>query len=471
MPNLVPIDVNQMPTAMRARIASGVAVNTNFSGGIIESFPMLSIRGRAFYVRTGGQDYPYLDPNTGLQMNHLQVVLVNASKALSKSYYAGAYSPTSNMNQPDCWSLDSVRPDASIATPVNPTCADCPMNKFDSAQRRDPNVKSGKACQDYRRVAVVLPHQLSDDSPQMLLLRVPATSLKNLMAHSDHLGRFGVDINAVITRLSFEPVEWPKLQFDFAGPLNDQQYARVVELANSPAVQSMLRSPDFSGALSPTQTQPVLAPVTQAPMIAQQAAPAVDYDQQTGEVYEAAPVVQAAQPASLSQPIQAAPMPKLEVVQNNVIELPDGRLYDTVAKVYVEREQPEDMPELDPDVMELPDGKFYNQVTKQYVEGPNKHAKPAVAEPAAPAKRTRTRTAKPATETPAHKEPQAEAVKPQVAATPVVAEAPAVAAKPQEAAPVTAAPMNGNGPAPVVQAAPKAMEAFLSKLMIPSSEK
>jgi hypothetical protein len=466
MPNLVPIDINQMPVAMRARIASGVAVNTNFSGGIIESFPMLSIRGRAFYVRTGGQDYPYLDPNTGLQMNALNVVLINASKALSKSYYAGAYSSASNMNQPDCWSLDSVRPDASIQSPVNPTCADCPMNKFDSAPRRDPNTKSGKACSDYRRVAVVLPHQLADDNPQMLLLRVPATSLKNLMAHTDHLGRFGVDVNGVITRLSFEPVEWPKLQFDYAGPLNDQQYARATELANSPTVQSMLRSPDFSGALSPTQTQPVLAP-----QVGYQPAPVVTerYDGTTGEIIEDAPIAQnpvfqqTAQ--TLSQPIQASPMPKLEVVQSGLIELPDGKLFDPVTKQYVEREQPKDMPELDPDVMELPDGKFYNQVTKQYVEGPNKHAKPAVAEPA---KRTRTRTAKPQTDTPAHAQPQPEPVQPQVSAAPVQAPQAQQEAVKQEAAPVTAAPLNG--PQPVVQAAPKAMEAFLSKLMLPTEK-
>jgi hypothetical protein len=457
MPNLVPIDVNTLPTSMRARMLAG-SVNTNFSGGIVDSFPMLSIRGKAFFVRMGGQDYPYIDPNTGLQMNALPVVLVNASKALSKSFYASQYSPMAAMNQPDCWSLDSVRPDASIMNPVNPTCADCPMNKFDSAPRRDPNTKSGKACADYRRVAVVLPHQLADADPQMLLLRVPATSLKNLKAFTDHLERFGVDANAVVTRLSFEQTEFPKLVFDYAGPLTDEQYQRVVQLSASATVQSMLRSPDFSGALSPTQSQPI---AIAGPVIGATPAPVEEVDEETGEVTEA---------ASLSQPIQPQKMPPLQEVKSTLIETEDGRLLDITTGKYVERPQPKvEMAELDPDVIKTEDGKFINVKTGQYMEGPQKHAKTATAdEPSKPAARKRTPPKQ--TEGAASKQPQPEAVKPVVSATPV--EAPKEeAVKPE---PVKAAlPPNGGAPTalkPVVQAAPKAMEAFLSKLMLPTEK-
>jgi hypothetical protein len=458
MPNLIPIDINTLPVSMRARMLAG-SVNTNFSGGIIDSFPMLSIRGKAFFVRMGGQDYPYIDPSTGLQMNALPVVLVNASKALSKSYYANPYSPASTMNQPDCWSLDSVRPDASIMNPVNATCVDCPMNKFDSADRRDPNKKSGKACQDYRRVAVVLPHQLADAEPQMLLLRVPATSLKNLKAYTDHLERFAVDANAVVTRLSFEQAEWPKLQFDYTGPLTEEQYQRVVQLSSSATVQSMLRSPDFSGALSPSQSQPI---AIAGPVIGATPAPVEEVDEETGEITQVQP--------SLSQPVQQSPMPQLQVVPSNLIELPDGQLYDPIAKVYVERPQPKvEMAELDPDVIDLPDGKFYNQRTKQYVEGPQKHAKELTAEsPTKPI--SRKRAAAKQSEAPAHKQPVTPAPAPVVSATPapVTAEAPKPEVRPE---PVKAeAPNGGTLPKPVVQAAPKAMEAFLSKLMIPSEK-
>ena len=450
MPNLVPIDVNTLPVSMRARMLAG-SVNTNFSGGIVDSFPMLSIRGQAFYVRMGGQDYPYINPEDGLQMRALPVVLVNASKALSKSYYAAQYSPMSVMSQPDCWSLDSVRPDASIMNPVNPTCADCPMNKFDTAVRRDPNKKSGKACADYRRVAVVLPHQLADAEPQMLLLRVPATSLKNLKAYTDHLERFAVDANAVVTRLSFEQAEFPKLVFDYAGPLNDDQYQRVVQLSASSTVQSMLRSPDFSGALSPTQSAPI---AIAGPVIGATPMPVEEVvDEETGEVTEVPPV-------------QAAP-------PSNVIETEDGRLLDITTGKYVERPQPKvEMPKLDPDVIATEDGRFINIKTGAFVEGPQMYAKPATeASPTKPA--ARKRTAPKQTETPAHKQPQPEAVTPVVSATPAPApaEVPKEEVKPEPAK--VAAPNNGpmpEGLKPVVQAAPKAMEAFLSKLMLPTEK-
>jgi hypothetical protein len=82
------------------------------------------------------------------------VVLVNASPNLAKSYYVKGF-VDGDLNPPDCWSLDSLRPDASVVNKINPTCLDCPMNAFGS--RVTPDGKAAKACSDARRMAVVLP--------------------------------------------------------------------------------------------------------------------------------------------------------------------------------------------------------------------------------------------------------------------------------------------------------------------------
>ena len=45
MNTLVPIDQARVPAAMRARMAAGKGLNQNFSDGIRDAFPLLSIKG------------------------------------------------------------------------------------------------------------------------------------------------------------------------------------------------------------------------------------------------------------------------------------------------------------------------------------------------------------------------------------------------------------------------------------------
>ena len=60
--NIVPIGQAKMPAAMRERLQSGSAVNKNFSDGIVDSFPRLSIRGKMFRIRRDGKELLLTDP-------------------------------------------------------------------------------------------------------------------------------------------------------------------------------------------------------------------------------------------------------------------------------------------------------------------------------------------------------------------------------------------------------------------------
>ena len=49
--NIIPIGQARVPAAMRARLQGGVALNKNFSDGVRDAFPMLSIKGKVFRIR------------------------------------------------------------------------------------------------------------------------------------------------------------------------------------------------------------------------------------------------------------------------------------------------------------------------------------------------------------------------------------------------------------------------------------
>jgi len=85
---------------------------------------------------------------TGPAAHAVQVVILKAQKELSRTYYATGYVEGVN-NPPDCWSSDGVRPDETVANPVNPVCATCPCDAWGSGAT--PAAPKAKACQQRRR--------------------------------------------------------------------------------------------------------------------------------------------------------------------------------------------------------------------------------------------------------------------------------------------------------------------------------
>ena len=186
--NVVPIGQAKRPTGMGERLKSGTAINKNFAKGVTDSFPRLSIKGKVFRIFMDGEERPLLDPQTRAPYQALDVVLVNGSEQLARSYYKQGYEE-GDREQPDCWSLNSVKPDPSVPNKVNATCPDCPMNVFGS--KITDSGKAAKACQEYRRVAVLMPSHLQSDTgkePLVFMMKVPQASLKNLKKYAENLG-------------------------------------------------------------------------------------------------------------------------------------------------------------------------------------------------------------------------------------------------------------------------------------------
>jgi hypothetical protein len=448
------------PAAMRDRMAKGSALTRNYADNVSDSFPVLSIRGKVFRVRADGQEQAYKDPQTGHPYAYLDVVLVNASRSLAKSYYTKGF-VDGDLNPPDCWSLDSVRPDPSVVNKVNPTCGDCPMNAFGS--RMTPDGKAAKACSDARRIAIVLPHNLTQPEPMALLLRVPQSSLKNLRGYVELLARHGYEPGGCVTRLSFDYNEaYPKLMFNFVGPVTDQEFGIIVQMADSPTIAGMLMKPDFDQAASAQMPNaaapPPVASVRQAPPVAVPDTAAIipqpgfgagqlggqqPIPQGTGFTHtqtqgSTGTVQEKAQVDALARQAQVRPADEwLQMADGNLLNPATGEI-KTPAPPAAEQQR-------DPDVIEIAGGRYYHRVQGRFVDSPYLGGEAAPAVPPVEAKKPpQKRVRAKAGQSPA----------PEVPASPAPSEAVQRAPKP-----------NGDQAPPTVVAASPKLEALLGSMV------
>jgi hypothetical protein len=227
--DLIPSNI-QVPAHVAARIGKPSALSQSLSGGLGagESVPRISIKGSRFRIVEDGTE-------TVLEQTTLDTVIVGANPRLSKNYYAKAWDADAEPSGPDCFSMDGVHPDPSVAKPENNLCASCPKNAWGS--KIGPQGQQLKDCADQKRLAVV-----SADDPQgaVYLLQVTPAALKGLKQFQKELERRGIPPETVKTRITFDTnASFPKLVFKFGGFLDADTQAIVDPLFDSPEVRAV----------------------------------------------------------------------------------------------------------------------------------------------------------------------------------------------------------------------------------------
>jgi hypothetical protein len=194
------------------------------SGG---STKRITLRGRVFRLVDGGKE---IAKNTDAFMD---VVVVNGSRTVQKTWYAGEYNPDET-SVPDCWSSDGERPDADVADPQSARCKECPQAIKGSAG-------AGRAaCRYSMRLAVVLRNNVGGDIYQLIL---PQKSLFGqgdvdhmpFLQYAKYVAQSGYNLNMLATRLTFDTdSDFPKLVFSNAEFLDSDAYQEAVEQGESP---------------------------------------------------------------------------------------------------------------------------------------------------------------------------------------------------------------------------------------------
>lgn len=302
MSNLVPVNV-QVPAHLAARIGQPSALATSMAGGLAmgEAFPRISIKGSRFRIVEG-------DAETVLDSTTIDVVIVGANPRLSKTWYAKAWTPDSEPQAPECFSLDGVSPDPQSTQPQNDLCASCPQNAWGS--KVTPQGQQIKACADKKRLAVV---SADDPTGPVYLLEVTPAALKGLNQYQKELAHRGIAPEIVRTRVSFDTdASFPKLKFGFGGFNEADAQEAVDPLFGSASVKEItgetLRQPvavpQIAAAPAPVAPKPAVKVAEPQPAPTPAEPPAAP-KRGFGATKQAAP--KAAAPAAPA-PAPAAPM-------------------------------------------------------------------------------------------------------------------------------------------------------------------
>lgn len=254
----------------------------------------ISIRGNVFRLVVNGKE---IAVNEERSMN---VVLINVSPKVSRSYYAGAYVPDAKVS-PACWSADGDRPDKSIKEPQSTACSTCPQNVKGSGENNT------RKCKFNRMVAVVLENDMEGD---LFRLSLPSQSIFGkgedgklpLNSYAQFLAGFNVNVTAVVTEMKFDiNSATPKLFFRAVRPLTVEEYDICTERSKSDeSVEAVKVS------FQPPKSEPD-APAAATPAKLK-ASPAPDDDEGDGEPA-------AEEPKRRESKKDAAPTPKKDLAK------------------------------------------------------------------------------------------------------------------------------------------------------------
>jgi hypothetical protein len=205
--------------------------------------------------------------------NKLEVVIVNASKHVSRTFYAKAWDPKADAAPPDCWSNDGEKPDPTVKEPQNSSCIGCQQDINGSGQGNT------KACRKNRRIAVALASDLNGDVYQMTLqsksifydMKDPG-DLEHMPfnQYAKYVGSQGYNLNTLVTEMRFdEDSTVGKLFFRPVRFLEKHEWDVAVKQGDSAAAKNAVTMSVASGDSKPK----LEAPVAKAPAVEAEAVP------------------------------------------------------------------------------------------------------------------------------------------------------------------------------------------------------
>ena len=189
----------------------------------------ISIKGNRFtLVSAQGDETPW-------QQLYLDVVIAGSNPLSLRVFYdpSKPYNPNASPEDqaPLCSSDDGVGPREGVLQPQAATCVQCPRNAWGS----DPRGGKGKACNEYKRLAVAV---VGDPNPlAAYMFGISGGSHKNLRDYAKYVadlpaqGGMKPELETVITRVEFE--SQGVLKFTAIGWVDNETNARLDKLAET----------------------------------------------------------------------------------------------------------------------------------------------------------------------------------------------------------------------------------------------
>lgn len=248
---------NSNQVAFPANLAALFGGKSNLAP--VDNTPSLTFKGKVFTVNVKGQHKQLLDEEEN-PLPMVDVIVLGANRYRSRTYYPGGYTEGSTAS-PQCHSFDGKRPANDVDEPQSPSCETC-----EHAVKGSKITESGvatTAC-SLRQRTVVIPSDKPDFDALLLNLASTSTFDKeepdaakgwfSWTGYTKNLQARGVPHTAgVVTRIRFSAAEaYPKLQFKFAGIIDESIAVTIANRIESDEVQLLLNK-DYKSEAKPIQ--------------------------------------------------------------------------------------------------------------------------------------------------------------------------------------------------------------------------
>ena len=231
-------------------------------------------------------------------------------------YYQGEYDEA-NQGPPDCWSEDSKRPSPKVEKPPCGSCDTCPMAaKGSAATASNPD---RAACRGVKMLAVQMCSQRGIEyGIPPVRLKLPPTSIWDSRDEQaaaqgwyawDNYTKFlaangAARTNVGVTMMRFADTNHMQMQFKLVDFLDDENYVKTRELADTDEVKQLL--PIFNG----TPSTPRTDDKPKGKPLPQDDEPSTSADPVFSQTGKAAAEAQAAENAKLKAAAEAAAQAK-----------------------------------------------------------------------------------------------------------------------------------------------------------------
>lgn len=186
-------------------------------------------------------------------------------------YWPNAYGSSNNPEDklPTCASMDGKTGIVQIGERAGEvvTCETCPWNQYDTARDQSGNQARGKACKNMRRLYILM-----DGDPNLYLLTVPPTSIKDVNKQLAKILASGTPYTSMIVGFTLEKaqnnngVAYSKVVVKKKGLLPQDAAAQVLQLRNQIKAQYQSMALTLNEyAAAPAQGTPVGAAEDTAP--------------------------------------------------------------------------------------------------------------------------------------------------------------------------------------------------------------
>jgi hypothetical protein len=196
----------------------------------------------------------------GRVKGNVNAIIVNASPAVGRIFYAKQWSPDAEPTAPDCFSNDGRAPDAGSVNPQAERCDSCQQNIKGSGQG------NSKACRYSRRIALVLEEDFGTSlEGSVYQMNLASKSLfgdsvgdntHTFENYSKYLANNGKSLDYVITQISFnEDNDNQSVLFTPTRYINKAQHAVTSKVATAPEVQKMVVMTPYQADMSGKQAK------------------------------------------------------------------------------------------------------------------------------------------------------------------------------------------------------------------------